>query len=87
MDVNRHDADRKSRGTLPRKQAAEPPDDVNTQLAPAVRPDQIQKLQALGYRGAWPSTEAQAQSILRTLHGAECHHAAGASLHEDGARE
>ena len=52
------------------KQEVEDPDATDTQLAPAVRPDQIQELQALGYRGAWPSTEAQAASILHRLHDA-----------------
>lgn len=55
---------------MPRKQEVEHPDDADTQLAPAVRPGQIRELQAFGYRGAWPSTEAQAAAILRRLHSA-----------------
>jgi hypothetical protein len=64
MDVDRHDAARKSKGTVPRKQA-EHPDDRGIDLAPPVTPAQRRELAALRYRGPWPSTGPQAEAILQ----------------------
>jgi hypothetical protein len=50
---------------MPRKRDREDPDDRGIALAPAITPEQRQRLFEIGYRSAWPSTEAQAAQILR----------------------
>jgi hypothetical protein len=52
---------------MPRKKAVEHPDDVEIDLAPAVTPQQLGELSALGYRGPTPSTHPQAAALLQRL--------------------
>lgn len=52
---------------MPRKNVVHHPDDLDVELAPVVTPEQLAALEALGYRGAWPSTAAQAAAILERL--------------------
>ena len=51
---------------MPRKRADEH-DDTDVDLAPPVTAEQRQALYALGFRGAWPSTEPQAAALLQRL--------------------
>jgi len=50
-----------------RKRDREDPDDSGIELAPAITVEQRQRLFEIGYKGAWPSTEAQAAALLRRL--------------------
>jgi hypothetical protein len=65
VDVDRDDAARQRRGTVPRKHEAEHPDDIGVELAPRVTPQQLTELFACGYRGPTPSTAPQAEAILQ----------------------
>jgi hypothetical protein len=50
---------------MPRKRDREHPDDIGIDLAPSVTLEQRTALYEMHYRGPWPSTQGQADEILR----------------------